>query len=80
MKILGICHDVNICSACVLINGRLVAAIPEERLDRVKQSRVFPVRATEECLRIAGLTLEQIDEIAIGWNPGSMPKRFPPVI
>lgn len=69
MKILGICHDVLICSAAVVVDGRVVAAIPEERLDRVKQSRVFPVRAIHECLRLAGLRLDEIDEIAVGWNP-----------
>ena len=69
MKILGICHDVLICSACVLVDGEIVAAIPEERLDRVKQSRVFPTLAIQECLRIAGLDLDDIDEIAVAWNP-----------
>jgi carbamoyltransferase len=76
MKILGICHDVHICSACVVDDGRVVVAISEERLDRVKQSRIFPVRAIEECLRVAGVSLAEIDEIAVGWNPGSMLKRF----
>jgi len=69
VNILGVCHDVFICSACVLIDGEIVAAIPEERLDRNKRSRVFPTRAIQECLRIAGLDLEDIEEIAIAWNP-----------
>lgn len=69
MNILGICHDVLICSACVLVDGEIVAAVAEERLDRVKRSRVFPTLAIQECLRIAGLELDDIDEIAIGWNP-----------
>lgn len=69
MKILGICHDVLICSACVMVDGEVIAAIPEERLDRVKQSRVFPQRAIEKCLEIAGLAMADIDEIAVGWNP-----------
>ena len=69
MRILGLCHDVNVCSACVVLDGQVVAAIPEERLDRVKQSRVFPVRAIDECLRLSGCLLNELDEIAIGWNP-----------
>ncbi len=32
MKILGICHDVFICSACVVIDGKVAVAIPEERI------------------------------------------------
>jgi carbamoyltransferase len=70
MRILGLCHDVNVCSACVVVDGQVVAAIPEERLDRVKQSRVFPIRAIEECLRLSECSLRDIDEIAVGWNPG----------
>jgi carbamoyltransferase len=70
MNILGICHDVLICSACVMVDGKVIAAIPEERLDRVKQSRVFPRRAIDHCLARAGLTMRDIDEIAVGWNPG----------
>ena len=70
MKILGICHDVFICSACVVVDGKVLAAISEERLDRVKRSRVFPLKAIEKCLEIAGITIGEIDEIAIAWNPG----------
>ena len=77
MKILGICHDVHLCSACIVDAGRVVVAIPEERLDRVKQSRVFPVRAIEECLRVVGSALAEIDEIAVGWNPGIDAETIP---
>ncbi|MDQ1477506.1 MAG: carbamoyltransferase [Actinomycetota bacterium] len=69
MKILGICHDVFICSACVVVDGVVVSAIPEERLDRQKMSSVFPKRAIDACLRAAGLTMADLDEIAVAWNP-----------
>ena len=69
MKILGLCHDVFICSACIIADGQIVCAIPEERLDRVKQSRHFPVAAVNKCLEQAGLTIAEIDEIAVAWNP-----------
>jgi len=69
MKILGICHDVLICSAAVVDNGRVVSAIAEERLDRRKQSRGFPTLAIDRCLAEAGLTIEAIDEVAVAWNP-----------
>lgn len=70
MKVLGICHDVLICSAALVEDGRVVIAIPEERLDRVKQSRGFPSRAIEACLEHAGIGLGEVDEIAVAWNPG----------
>jgi carbamoyltransferase len=69
MKTLGICHDVYICSAAVVDDGRVISAIAEERLDRRKQSRVFPTLAIDRCLAEACLTLRDIDEIAIAWNP-----------
>jgi carbamoyltransferase len=69
LKILGVCHDVFICSACVVEDGQVVVAIPEERLDRIKQSHVFPKLAIQECLRVAGLKLSDIDEIAVAWQP-----------
>lgn len=70
MRVLGISHDVLICSAALVEDGRVLFAVPEERLDRVKQSRGFPVRAIEECLSQTGMSWDDIDEIAIGWNPG----------
>jgi carbamoyltransferase len=70
VRILGICHDVLICSAALVEDGQVLAAIPEERLDRQKLSRVFPVRAIDRCLAEAGLTMQDVDEIAIAWNPG----------
>lgn len=69
MKILGICHDVYICSAAVVVDGAVVSAIAEERLDRRKQSRVFPSLAVDRCLAEAGLAMRDLDEIAVAWNP-----------
>jgi carbamoyltransferase len=54
-------HD----AAAVLIrDGTVLAAIEEERLDRVKHSNLFPARAIRYCLDQAGVTLEDIDAIA----------------
>ncbi|HEV2961076.1 MAG TPA: carbamoyltransferase C-terminal domain-containing protein [Candidatus Angelobacter sp.] len=53
-------HD----AAAVLIrNGAVVAAIEEERLNRIKHSNVFPARAIRYCLAYAGVTLEDLDAI-----------------
>jgi len=70
MNVLGICHDVLICSAALVRDGKVIAAIPEERLDRIKQSRVFPTLAIQRCLEMGNLALSDVDEIAIAWNPG----------
>ena len=39
-------------SACLIINGKLVAAIEEERLNRIKHYAGFPSKAIKECLII----------------------------
>lgn len=70
MNILGICHDVFICSAAIVRDGKILCAIPEERLDRRKQSKVFPTLAIQRCLQYAGMSMNDVDEIAVAWNPG----------
>ncbi len=55
-------HD----SAAVLIrDGEVVTGIEEERLDRIKHSNCFPVRAIQFCLECSKCSLEDVDLIAI---------------
>jgi predicted NodU family carbamoyl transferase len=75
---LGICHDVFICSACVVVDGVVVSASAEERLDRHKLSRVFPGIAIRRCLKESGLALSDLDEIAVAWNPALELETTPP--
>jgi carbamoyltransferase len=70
MKILGICSDIFITSAVLLEDGKVVAGIAEERLLRQKMYRGFPMKAVKFCLKEAECSLEDIDCIALGWNPG----------
>ncbi|KKQ57706.1 MAG: Carbamoyl transferase [Parcubacteria group bacterium GW2011_GWA2_38_13] len=70
MKILGICPEAWISSAALIENGRIIAAAPEERFNREKMSRKFPFLAIQYCLKEAQCGLEDIDYIAVGWNPG----------
>lgn len=54
-------------AACVLVDGRLVAAIAEERLGaRVKHCSVFPALAIRRVLDIAGIRLRDVEHLAIG--------------
>lgn len=52
--VLGInaAHDA---AACVMVRGRVVAAVAEERLTRVKYQHGLSTRAVEYCLDAAGL-------------------------
>jgi carbamoyltransferase len=52
-------------AAVLLRDGSVVAAIEEERLDRVKHSNAFPAQSIRFCLQRAGVTLADVDFIAI---------------
>jgi len=56
-------------SACIVIDGQLVAAAEEERFRRIKHWAGFPSEAVRYCLREAGVGLEEVDWIAINRNP-----------
>lgn len=58
-------HDA---AAALLIDGRLVAAVEEERLNREKKTTDFPTNAIDWCLREAGITFEDVDLFAFPWN------------
>ena len=63
MIVVGI-HDGHNASVAVLDSGRIVAAIEEERLTRVKNQGGFPERALAAALATAGLTEDDIDVVA----------------
>jgi len=58
-------------AACLVADGKLVAAIEEERIRRVKHWAGFPSEAIRFCLDHAGLKLSDVDHIAIGRNPSA---------
>src|SRR5436309_11979422 len=69
MNILGInAYHAN-ASAAIVCDGQLVAALEEERFNRVKYAAGFPAAAIRYCLREANLTLEQIDHVAVPRDP-----------
>ena len=55
-------------AAALLINGELVAAAGEERFTREKHTGDFPIHAVRYCLDAAGITLDDVDELAHGFN------------
>ena len=63
-NILGIKFGGHDTSAALLIGGKLVAACAQERYTRDKHSRLFPKEAALDCLAIAGIKIDQVDEIA----------------
>src|SRR5260221_6301802 len=71
MNILGINAYHGNASAAVVCDGRLVAAVEEERFNRIKYAAGFPAQAIRYCLKEAGLKLEEIDHVAVPRNPDS---------
>ena len=71
MNILGINAYHGDSSACLVVDGKLVAAIEEERIRRIKHWAGFPSEAIKFCLDYAGLKISEIDHIAIGRNPSA---------
>jgi len=72
MRILGIhgwkerSHDA---AACLIENGQLTCMAEEERFTRRKYAYdSIPINASAYCLHEAGITLDQIDVIAWGWD------------
>jgi len=65
MIILGINAFHADSAACVLRDGALVAAAEEERFRRIKHWAGFPSRAIAYCLAEAGVTLGDVDHVAV---------------
>jgi carbamoyltransferase len=69
MIILGVnAYHAN-ASAAIIVDGRLIAAVEEERLNRVKYAAGLPARAIQFCLDRAGAKLSEVDHIAIPRDP-----------
>lgn len=56
-------------SSLLLIDGQPVFAVEEERLVREKRTRRFPSQGIKAALSHAGLTMRDVDAVAIAWNP-----------
>src|SRR5438445_6959296 len=69
MNILGINAYHGNASAAIVCDGRLIAAVEEERFNRVKYAAGFPAQAIRYCLKEAGLALSDIDHVAVPRNP-----------
>jgi len=52
-------------SAAIMRDGKLLAAVEEERFTRVKHTAGFPSQAIKYCVEVAGVRPEEIDVVAI---------------
>lgn len=69
MVILGLNYFFHDSSACLVHNGKLIAALEEERLNRDKHTREFPSMAAKRCLKDANISIQDVDHIAVSIRP-----------
>jgi carbamoyltransferase len=55
-------------AACLVEDGRIIAAAAEERFTGEKATGAFPAAAIEYCLSEAGITPREVDLVAHGFN------------
>jgi carbamoyltransferase len=65
--ILGIC-DTHDASATLVKNGKIICAIAEERVQRVKSVGGYPKGAIQACLDYAGIKMQEVDYVALAGN------------
>jgi len=70
MTILGLNAYHGDSAACLIKEGRLVAAAEEERFRRIKHWAGLPTNAIDYCLREGGISLQEIEHIAVNRKPG----------
>ena len=68
-SILGISAFYHDSAACILIDGKIVAAAQEERFTRIKHDANYPYNAIQFVLDFAKIKLNQIDKIVFFEKP-----------
>jgi carbamoyltransferase len=66
-------HDA---AAALIVDGEVVAAAAEERFNRQKHSMKFPINAICYCLAEAGISLDDVDELAHGFDYSPYRRAF----
>ena len=76
MRILGINCGGHDTSAALIINGKLVCAFEEERFNKEKHSKKFPINSIRECLKFSKLKISDINRIALSTDPKRQIRKF----
>ena len=71
MIILGLNAFHGDSSACLVVDGQLIAAAEEERFRRIKHWAGLPTEAIRYCLEAGGISITEVDRIAINRNPSA---------
>ena len=71
MYILGINAYHGDASAAIIKDGKLLAAVEEERFNRFKHCAGFPAESIRYCLKVAGVSVEDVEHIGISRDPSA---------
>jgi carbamoyltransferase len=71
MYILGINSYHGDAAAALIKDGRLIAAVEEERFNRIKHCAGFPAASIRYCLQAAGIEISDVDHIGISRDPAA---------
>lgn len=66
---LGISAFYHDSAAAIVIDGKVIAAIEEEKLSGIKHDNSFPFKAIAWCLRYANITIDEVDSVCWYENP-----------
>jgi carbamoyltransferase len=69
VRILGISAFYHDSAACLLVDGRIVAAAQEERFTRKKHDASFPHHAARYCLDAGGVGVDELEYVAFYDKP-----------
>lgn len=68
-SILGINAYHGDASAAIVVDGKLIAAVEEERFNRIKHWAGFPARSIQYCLEEAGIDARELDHVGVSFRP-----------
>jgi len=71
MYILGINAYPGDAAAALIKDGRIVAAVEEERFSRVKHCAGFPTESVRYCLQAAGIAIEEVEHVGASRDPSA---------
>ena len=69
VRVLGVSAFYHDAAACLLVDGKIVAAASEERFTRVKHDERFPARAIDYVLTEGGVTASDLDAVGFYDKP-----------
>src|SRR4051812_46363118 len=71
MIILGINAYHGDAAAAIVEDGKLIAAVEEERFNRFKHCAGFPTESIKYCLSAAAVDIRQVDHVGISRDPSA---------